>query len=213
MQLDVSVKDDRSPTGWLYGTFTHNAAAGGAPEDWVSRLVPVGLMWGDDSHDTTMLNINDQYNPSLKQSMINQELLQANNPNRTANAAFVTHLGQGGRMNGPVDNPISSCMSCHGRAAIDEDGDLASIANFSTPSYTLADFEEYFSEVPCGIQTIKQPQNDGTMKSYQTLDFSFQVANGLRNYHHVMQPMLKDGQRRDFKQLVLRDGSAFDLDE
>lgn len=218
VQLDVSVKDDRAATGWVYGSFTHNAAAGGAPEDWVSRLVPLGLMWGDDSQDTTMLNITNQYNPSLKQSVINQELLEANDPNRPPNAVFVTHFGQGGRMNGPVDNPISSCMSCHGRAAIDEDGDLASIANFSAPAYTLADFEEYFSEIPCGIQTIKQPQKDSLgniveIKSYQTLDFSFQVANGLRNYHQVMQPTLKPGETRDFKQLVLRDGSQIDLDK
>lgn len=207
VQLDVSVKDERAETGWVYGTFVHNAAAGGAPADWVSRLVPVGLMWGDDPTDTTMLNVTNKINPSLKQSVINAELLRSNDNNIADNAVFITHLGQGGRMNGPVDNPISSCMSCHSRAAIDDVGNMASIANFSTPAYTLADFEEYFSEVPCGIQTIEQPQSDGTMKSYQTLDFSFQVGNGLRNYYQVMHP------DNDFKMLVLRDGRSIDPDK
>lgn len=231
VQLDIAIKDDRASTGWVYGTFTHNAAAGGAPEDWVSRLVPVGLMWGDDSQDTSMLNITDQYNPSLKQSIVNQELLLANNPNRAPNAVFVTHLGQGGRINGPVDNPISSCISCHARAAIDEHGNLAEIANFTAGKddckkekncngeekckvvYSLKDFEKYFSEIPCGIQNIEQLDSDGSIKVYQTLDFSFQIANGLRNYYQVKQPTLKKGETPDFKQVVSRDGSSFDLDD
>jgi hypothetical protein len=211
VQLDVSVKDDRAETGWIYGTFTHDAALGGAKEDWVSRLVPVGMMWGDDSNDTTMLNITDRFNPSLQQSAINQDLLLSNGQKRKPNAAFVTHLGQGGRMNGPVDNPISSCMSCHGRAAIDEDGDLASIANFGASSYTLADFNEYFSQINCGIHEIKQPQTDGTMKAYRTLDFSFQIANGLRNYYHVEQPLKARGGEQEFKKIILRDGTEISL--
>lgn len=210
VQLDISVKDERAPTGWVYGTFTHDASKGG--DNWVNRLVPVGLMWGDDSDNTSMLNVVDEYNPSLKQSVINQELLSPDG--KEGNQAFVMHLGMGGRMNGPVDNPISSCMSCHGRAATTPDGHLANIANFGhgvdtktgKARYTAEDFEEYFSEVKCGIHTISQPNGkDGAMVDYQTLDFSFQLANGYNHFRHfnplkekyALESLHRNGERKE----------------
>jgi hypothetical protein len=64
---------------------------------------PVGLSWGND----------EGYKPSdqaagkkLKQSTISDQI-----PGYAK-----THLGWAGRTNGPVDNPISGCLSCHGTA-------------------------------------------------------------------------------------------------
>ena len=49
---------------------------------------------------------NDPNGPPLAQSWIN--------PNAPAYAR--QHLGADGRLNGPVDNPASACMSCHSTA-------------------------------------------------------------------------------------------------
>src|SRR5260370_37543695 len=48
LQVDVAVRDDRADdtTGWVFGTFMyHNDAPVARP---LQRLVPVGLMWGND---------------------------------------------------------------------------------------------------------------------------------------------------------------------
>src|SRR5262245_60341947 len=48
LQFDVAVRDERpgAPTGWVFGTFIYNGnGAGATPYD---KLVPVGLMWGND---------------------------------------------------------------------------------------------------------------------------------------------------------------------
>ncbi len=208
LQLDIAVKDERAvaTNGWVYGTFIYDASQPG--KDWVSRMVPVGPSWGDDSDTMSMLNVNNKYNPSLKQSVINQKLLGEDG--KTGKQAFVTHLGMGGRMNGPVDNPISSCISCHGRAALTKEGVPASIANFSKPKYTEQDFKEYFTTIPCGVHPIVQ---NGI--TFYTTDYSFQLANGIRNFIAVQQmkkssgnnTMLKNSKKQEIP-MVSRDGSV-----
>src|SRR5438093_8364383 len=48
LQIDVAVKDSRASgtTGWVFGTFNYNSAAAGT-RPW-DKMVPVGLMWGND---------------------------------------------------------------------------------------------------------------------------------------------------------------------
>jgi hypothetical protein len=215
LQLDIAVKDERATTtnGWVYGTFIYDASKPG--KDWLSRMVPVGLSWGDDSDNNSMLNVSNKYNPSLKQSVINQKLLGESG--KKGNQAFVTHLGMGGRMNGPVDNAISSCISCHGRAALKKDGTPASIANF-TPGYTYMqqDFEEYFKTISCGVQTFTQPnKKTGIEETFYTTDYSFQLANGIRNFVAVQQLNAPTGSKNKLRSsapkyipMVSRDGSV-----
>ena len=94
LQIDIAVKDQRAaPTGWYFATYAYDRSVA-ASSPW-RRMVPVGLMWG-----------NDPDGPPLKESWIN--------PDAPAYARL--HLGADGRLNGPVDNPISACMSCHGTA-------------------------------------------------------------------------------------------------
>lgn len=49
LQVDIAVKDSRANdlTGWVFGTFAYNANASGTTV-W-QKLVPVGLMWGNDA--------------------------------------------------------------------------------------------------------------------------------------------------------------------
>lgn len=94
LQIDIAVKDSRAgATGWYFATYAYDRTVS-HPSPW-RRMVPVGLMWG-----------NDPGGPPLTQSWIN-----ANAP-----AYARQHLGVDGRLNGPVDNPASACMSCHGTA-------------------------------------------------------------------------------------------------
>ncbi|MGH9386202.1 MAG: hypothetical protein ACRD2N_18150, partial [Vicinamibacterales bacterium] len=94
LQIDIAVKDDLAgPTGWYFATYAFDRnVAGSSP--WL-KMAPVGLMWG-----------NDPSGPPLLESWINP----------SAAAYAKNHLGVDGRLNGPVDNPVSACMSCHGTA-------------------------------------------------------------------------------------------------
>jgi hypothetical protein len=49
LQIDVAVKDSRAATttGWVFGTFNYNGNATGT-RPW-DKMVPVGLMWGNDA--------------------------------------------------------------------------------------------------------------------------------------------------------------------
>ncbi|MCL1634268.1 hypothetical protein M2650_06430 [Luteimonas sp. SX5] len=94
MQIDIAVKDKRAgPTGWYFATYAYDAEQSGA-SPW-RKMVPVGLMWG-----------NDPGGAPIDESWINTD----------APAYALAHLGVDGRLNGPVDNPASACMSCHSTA-------------------------------------------------------------------------------------------------
>jgi hypothetical protein len=94
LQIDIAVRDNRAGvTGWYFTTYTYDRSVQNT-SPW-RRMVPVGLMWG-----------NDPNGPPLTQSWIN--------PNAPVYAR--QHLGVDGRLNGPVDNRASACMSCHSAA-------------------------------------------------------------------------------------------------
>jgi hypothetical protein len=94
LQIDIAVKDDRAgATGWYFATYAYDRNAPGT-SPWL-KMAPVGLMWG-----------NDPGGLPLKESWINP----------AAPAYAAAHLGVDGRLNGPVDNRLSACMSCHSTA-------------------------------------------------------------------------------------------------
>jgi hypothetical protein len=100
LQVDLAVKDHRAiETGWLFGTYVWmNSDSEGLFEN----LVPVSLAWGDDPK---------VYNDDIKQSRINTDLKDV-----LYGWEERPFLGFMGRANGPADNAISSCISCHGSA-------------------------------------------------------------------------------------------------
>jgi hypothetical protein len=94
LQIDVAVKDERAgPTGWYFATYAYDRTVTGT-SPW-RKMVPVGLMWG-----------NDPGGAPIDESWINP----------AAPAYAKAHLGVDGRLNGPVDNRASACMSCHSTA-------------------------------------------------------------------------------------------------
>ncbi len=45
IQIDLQVRDNRSPTGWLLGTYGYDGNAKG-DSPW-KRMVPLGIQWGN----------------------------------------------------------------------------------------------------------------------------------------------------------------------
>ena len=105
LQMDILVCDNRAKaTGWAAGTFVYN----GKPnkENRRNNLVPVGLTWGNDL-DKRKSFVNDKVtetiiSPDLKETVTSK-----------SSDLLAAHLGWSGRLNGPTDNPTSSCISCH----------------------------------------------------------------------------------------------------
>ncbi|QQP96677.1 hypothetical protein [Lysobacter enzymogenes] len=188
LQLDVAVKDPRlaRSTGWVFGTFVYD---GGSPGKTVwDRMSPVGLSWGDDQAVRTDAQRNGVFvNTALTQTRINSFLVEQPGWDY-GDRAYVRHHGLGGRVNGPIDSPVSSCVSCHGRAGtfanaadpVNRGRPMAmAVFSASKPSeYPMDKFDEFFKPIPDGAHVETQ---DGSQ--FMTTDYSLQVTGGIRNYY------------------------------
>ena len=147
LQIDLAVKDKRAPvTGWVFATMAYDGNAPGAT--WADRMAPVGSQWGND--------------PGLLPSAKPQE--------SWINTAIKTpqHLGYQGRLNGPVDNPRSACMSCHATAQVPARSGM-------TPPSTAPPTEiaRWFRNLPGDVAFDN--------RSIST-DYSLQIAMGIQNF-------------------------------
>jgi hypothetical protein len=159
LQVDVAVRDSRAnaTTGWVFGTFVYDGNATGATP-W-DRLEPVGLMWGNDPTVTEATKTDTTH---LVQTWINPDV------------GPPQHLGRAGRLNGPVDNPKSSCLSCHSTA------EWEAKANVLPGSH---------DDVMRWFRNLKA--NEAFDAGQKSLGNSLQVALGLENFHsaHPQQPV------------------------
>lgn len=174
LQVDVAVRDTNADgfSGWLFGTIIYDAYAPG--ETVWEKLVPVGLMWGNDPNLTS--SEYEEHGGVPKEAWLNPAVAQR----------FYTlprhNLGLHGRVNGPVDNSKAACLGCHGRAldwgrgvlrgtpANDEANQLLPLA----PSpYDDGAVRNYFRNLKPNVPFVA-----GT----QPLDFSLQVAGGVANF-------------------------------
>jgi len=96
-QIDVAVVDARAPNRWVYGTFVYNGALPGAT--FWERMQPLGVQWGSDPGSWPA--VQPQASKPLTASSLNPAV------------NTYQHEGCNGRLAGPVDNALSSCMSCH----------------------------------------------------------------------------------------------------
>ena len=146
VQIDIAVKDRRAgKTGWIFGTFVYGGGPGGKPGSGWKHVEPVGVMWGNDPGYTGT--------GALQESWINP-------------AVHMPHLGYQGRLNGPVDNPVSSCMSCHSTAETPGIGAMI-------PPSAPADPSRWFQNIPSGT-----PFDAGKT----SLDYSLQQEVAFFNY-------------------------------
>jgi hypothetical protein len=99
LQVDIAVRDKRATdTGWVLGTYVWRGPRQG--DGLFDNLVPVALAWGNDP---------GVFDTNLRESLVNRDLvgLLYARPGRD-------HMGFNGRANGPADNKLSACVSCHG---------------------------------------------------------------------------------------------------
>lgn len=156
IQIDVAVRDSRADdtTGWVFATFVYDGnAPGNTP--W-ERMVPVGLMWGNDPGVTPEMVAKGR---KLTETWINPDV------------GPPQHLGWAGRLSGPVDKPQSSCLSCHSTAQ-------APHISVMTPWNHIDDSEKmrWFRNIKAG-----QPFDPGG----QSVDYSLQLAHGIENFHRA----------------------------
>jgi len=128
MQFDIIVKDTASSpkTGWVFSTLVYDASASGDAWD---KMVPLGVMWGND--------------PGVTSNALHETWI---NPKAPPYATMT--LGWGGRLSGPNDGarndiqvgkkvmsnyPDSSCMSCHGPS--EWQPEKHTMLSFLLPSY------------------------------------------------------------------------------
>lgn len=165
LQVDVAVRDSRadSTTGWVFGTFIYDANAPGATP-W-DRLAPVGLMWGN---DPTRVGTTQ----ALRQTKI------------SAGLQIPQHLGFEKRLNGPVDNPRSSCLSCHSTAQVRNDLSQPARAAIAPNNASLQTLRLYFRNIKSGV-----PFDAGA----RSLDYSLQLQNGIANWARAAPPAAPAG--------------------
>jgi hypothetical protein len=88
--------------------------------------------------------------------------------------AIIQHMGYKGRLNGPVDNPASSCLSCHSTAQIPADLSQPTVPGPPPggANPTPAVQRQYFRNIKSGT-----PFTPGQV----ALDYSLQLQNGIAN--------------------------------
>lgn len=111
IQIDVSVRDDRSTTGWLLGTFGYDGRMKG-DTPW-KRMVPLGLHWGNNPKVTYAETCKGAEGPCTFEKLTEQWLNEQAVKDLRKPPLNFNHLGYGGRLAGPVDNSKASCLGCH----------------------------------------------------------------------------------------------------
>lgn len=162
MQIDLAVRETRASykTGWVFGSFVFDGRLAGA-DAW-AKLVPFGLMWGNDPQ---LSDADAAAGAKPRQSVI---LTGAG-------------LGRGGRMNGPVDEPRSACSSCHMAAQWPSVAPMTAPADWSEARcwFRNLDARYPFGFAPDARQRCAEVE---ALKKIRSLDFSLQLGIALRNW-------------------------------
>lgn len=184
LQLDIAVRDPRADefTGWVFGTFVYDGTLPG--DDPWAKLRPVGLMWGN---DFALSDTDAAKGEKPKESIVLNKF------------GFSRDFGRGGRMNGPVDNKVSACLSCHATAQWPNPAPLNPPSGMvwsalPNPQKTESDIE--LARASCWFRNLKPNEPFGLAPSDQakcetmpsagspvSLDYSLQLAVALRNWH------------------------------
>ncbi len=170
VQVDAAVADHRSPTGWVYTTFAYDGRSSGAT--FWDRLVPVGVQFGADPWSFPA--VPRQESLPLQQTVLNP-----------GSKSIVEHYGCEGRLAGPVDNPQSSCLSCHGSAYAAPNGAPSVMPANVPPAFGFAGIcVEYSLDNAFYFQNQVPPQHfaGGRFPDAFSLDTSLQLAVAFNQY-------------------------------
>ena len=205
LQLDIAVRDSRSPIGWAYGTFVADGVRKASePNPW-KRISPLGLMWGNDTPPVGTGAASYPADPrknGLQDGVIFWDVVDMLNERTNAG-----HLGCNDRLNGPADNALSSCLSCHQTASVPDQANktpailfqfsgLDSKAGQCISSPTAKDLEidqAYFNTLACGSSfggppaIVPPPSYASGAKQWISTDFSLQLSISLTQWQEWAQ--------------------------
>ncbi|WP_264337901.1 hypothetical protein [Wolbachia endosymbiont (group A) of Cheilosia soror] len=154
-QIDFLVKDKRSEeTGWVAGTFIYDCTINNK-NPWFNMKL-LGVAWGNDPN---YFESDYVIGKRLSECWINPEVIKSS-------------LGYLGRLNGPIDNKKSSCLSCHSTAQYPE----------KSPSVPPEDITE--REIKYWFRNLKKESFDDGAFSF---DYSKQLSHGIRNYYSAQE--------------------------
>ncbi len=169
LQIDIAVKDKVSPTGWIFGTFIHHDDApemeysGTLAEDkkvWL-KMIPVGMIFGNDVGEF----------PELKEPF--ETFLNETIPVKQ-------HYGCEKRLNGPVDNARSSCISCHALAEVAQDFKPISFKE-KMNCETQEDIKFWFKNINPASKNADEKtfSKSSAARKIFSLDYSLQLSKGI----------------------------------
>lgn len=169
LQVDISIKDKRAPNGWFFGTFMYDAAQPG--DTAYERLIPVGLIWGSDARLTANAYLTGA--AVAKESWIN--------PIAAAHFyALPRHtLGLFGRANGPLDNPMSACITCHQRALDWGRAVLPGSPEEKEAGALLPDAPSDPFDETAAKRYFRDIGSNSAVPGTQSLDYTLQVSKGV----------------------------------
>ena len=166
LQMDVAIRDDRAGvSGWVFGTFAYDPDSQ-ETDSW-DRMMPVGLMWGNDPELT-----DSAFQAGAKPT---ETIVSSLAPSYA-----VSHLGRSARLNGPVDNPASACLSCHSTAQVPAVAQM-----YPRPSCTESQVMYWFRNI-AGSEAFGpvngcDPQATNAENAPIAVDYSLQVAVAIAN--------------------------------
>jgi hypothetical protein len=194
IQIDFGVRDKNfdHATGWVYGTFLYYNGDTTVPSDWKSKLLPVGVMWGNDPGKTDPATFVQQYS--------NPKVIDLVKQGKIFDLSKRTVFGWHGRVNGVVDNPVSSCLSCHGTAQVHPQ---TNIKQFITPALVNGQASdenkmlwfrniqagETFTFTPEELEIVRQGDpgllratwTQDLMRDFVSTDYSLQLRMAIEN--------------------------------
>ena len=194
-QFDVAVVDERAPLKWVFGTFLYNGEVD-ATRGW-GGLEPVGLMWGNDPGLERMGGDPGENDPVKRGLTSPDKVHQSMMFTPRFPAWLKKDLGCAGRLDGPIDNPSSSCMSCHATASVPlvveaNAADPCDGANIDARRVVKAPIfgnnqcsdsgidSIWFRNVPASTSIDDASICKG--QKWVSLDYSLQIGEALTNY-------------------------------
>jgi hypothetical protein len=168
LQIDISVKDKRSDCGgWVFGTFHYDSTVS-ATNPW-RKLRALSLTWGNDPKLTETMYLNGTKPEQSWVNALSPIAIYRNSVSAGGPAPRV--FGLAGRANGPVDNPASSCLSCHGTAQI--------------PASVPMIPQNGLSETQKLVWFRNLAPNESFSPRSVSLDFSLQLGVGIQNFNQA----------------------------
>ncbi len=163
MQMDLAVRDTRpslrNKTGWVFSTLMHFPGSGRLPFD---RMQMLGVQVGNDP------TIGPSSNKPLEESFITNWGKKSGK------------LGFGGRLNGPADNPRSSCLSCHALAQVNPGKIMDSKASDGKPLVFPKEIKDENEIMKGWFQNI--PAGEVVDAGFISMDYSLQLRMSIENF-------------------------------